>query len=316
MNYTNPHPPPPTTPPNTMLRHKPAYYRSRDPVHNLKIKVSIRKIHSESFRAGAVAIDDDDDDDKEEESSSSDEDEDEDEGNSSDEDDDRTKKRAAAAKAKRRAARKKKKELKKKQKEQDLGDKGDPDIGAAPWEAVFSWQEKEFSPREILLYRPVDDEEDEASAAAQRKRRKRSNIVERGYEHELATRPKDEREVNPITCHLFTYTDKDGFVPEQSYAPATGSATGIMHVGQALVDLPRYGFYGCELCGVLSAVVLSGFHRSGWEFKPSTPSTPHAHPTHPLFSTSFHLFPLHPHPLHPPTSCLPISFPHPPILFL
>ena len=230
-----------------MLRHAPAYYRSRDPVHNLKIKVSIRKIHSEAHRAGAVVMDDEeekDEDSSEEEDSSQEEAEDssddEEEREKKKEAKDKRKKKKAKAKAKRKAERKKKKEQARKDKGEDnLGDKGDPDIGADPWEAVFSWQEKEFSPLELLTYRPPGDDEDEATVSARRKRRKRSNIVERGYEHELASRPADEREVEPITCHLFTYTDKDGFVPEQSYAPATGGSSGIQHVGQALVDLPR-----------------------------------------------------------------------------
>jgi hypothetical protein len=229
-----------------MLRHKPAYYRSRDPVHNLKIKVSIRKIHSEQHRAGAVVIDDEEEKEDDDSSDSEEEEEEEEEGDDSSDDEDekarKKKKKKEKAKQKKEKA-KRKAERKKKTAASDdanIGDKGDPDIGADPWEAVFSWQEKEFSPLEILKYRPTDDEDDEATAAARRKRRKRSNIVERGYEHELASRPKDERDVEPITCHLFTYTDKDGFVPEQSYEPATGSAGGIAHVGQALVDLPRY----------------------------------------------------------------------------
>jgi hypothetical protein len=221
-----------------MLRHRPAYYRSRDPIHNLKIKVSIRKIHSESHRAGVVVMNEEEDDDDDDD----DDDSEKEEGSDSDSDEDeKTKKKRQRERAKRKAEKAKKKAAKKKRKElqENEGDKSDPDIGAAPWEAVFSWQEKEFSPREILLYRPGEDGEDEATAAARRKRRKRSNIVERGYEHELASGPKDECIIKPITCHLFTYTDKDGFVPEQSYAPATSSANGIMHVGQTLVDLPR-----------------------------------------------------------------------------
>jgi hypothetical protein len=229
-----------------MLRHKPSYYRSRDPVHNLKIKVSIRKISTVHTNTGGAVIVDPDEEEEKDSSSSSEDDDEEEEGNSSDEEDVRAKKKKEREKAKKKAAKKQKKKKekerkrkKKEEQEKKNGNKTDPDIGAAPWEAVFSWQEKEFSPREILLYRPAEQDEDEATAAARRKRRKRSNIVERGYEHELATGPEHDRQVKNITCHLFTYTDKDGFVPEQSYAPATGSANGIMHVGQALVDLPR-----------------------------------------------------------------------------
>ena len=44
-----------------MLRVPPAYYRSRDPIHNLKIKVSIRKTHQKrSTKAKVVGRGDDD----------------------------------------------------------------------------------------------------------------------------------------------------------------------------------------------------------------------------------------------------------------
>jgi hypothetical protein len=245
-----------------MLRHKPSYYRSRDPVHNLKIKVTIRKVKPAGHRAGAVMLEDEEDEDEvdDEDDSSSDEEEEKDDDDSDDSSDDeeerkkkqkeKRKKKAQRAKAKKKkkAQKKKQRELKKAQKlAQNGGIQTDPDIGAKPVEAVFSWQEKEFSPREILLYRPPEDDEDEAAAAANRKRRKRSNIVERGYEHKLASSDKKARQIENedgslSNFHLFTYTDKDGFVPEQSYAPATGSASGIQHVGQAVVDLPRYVF--------------------------------------------------------------------------
>ena len=131
-----------------MLRIPPAYYRSRDPVHNLKIKVSIRKTHQKRPAqakvvarggAGAKQVEDSDS-----SSSSEDEDEDEDElqrassdvPNSSDDEDvvaekdrrhaEKVKKRNEQMeenRAKKKAAKKKKKEKKKmkKKKQQKMG---------------------------------------------------------------------------------------------------------------------------------------------------------------------------------------------------
>ena len=223
--------------------------------------MSIRKTHARRSQAKVIAPGDDDQDEEGSSSSSnSDSDEDaelerasSDDPNSSDDESVvaeknrrheqkvkkwKEEKRKARAKKKAAKAKKKKKSQKKGGNKSGVGEV-DPDIGKAPWEAVFSWQEKEFSPRELLLYRPEEHDDVDNATRPKRKKSKSHNIVERGYEHELSRRDKNETKVEPGSMHLFTYTDKDGFVPEQLFAPATDSSTSIQHVGRALVALPK-----------------------------------------------------------------------------
>ena len=217
-----------------MLRVPPAYYRSRDPIHNLKIKVSIRKTHQKrSTKAKVVGRGDDDEkqadeSDSSSEDSSSSEDGDElerassDEPNSSDDEDEIAEKnRRHEAKVKKKKeerdkARAKKKAAKKKRKEERR--KGPPRTekrqGVSKWTRIsarlrgrrFLLAEKEFSPRELLLYRPKDHDDGE------KPKRKRVSIttllsVATSTSFRYAAKRRQKLRQVPCTCsHIPTRT--------------------------------------------------------------------------------------------------------------
>ena len=88
--------------------------------------------------------------------------------------------------------------------------RGDGDGDHTEWTRTFEWQEKVFGPRELLRYRPggVDGESGTEDDVLGR------TAIEMEYRNELKSADFGQIVRDHVdSAMLFTYTDKDGFVP-------------------------------------------------------------------------------------------------------
>jgi len=220
----------------------PVFYRVKDPIQNFHVRVNIKCVqtgnffgknrHKETF-GGPIdpALDDDLQDNNSDQESSDEEEGDERLEQASDKSEsdfsDNTENDHANK-------RKKKKNSKARNKNKTKDTSKDKLSRQRKWTASFTWQEKRFGPREILKYIDTD-----SSVGLGR------TAIEAEYKEEVSRRLRYGedllRDIGQVT--LFTYTDKDGFVPKNELTKfvTTSEEFVINPVAESIVTIPESG---------------------------------------------------------------------------
>ena len=185
----------------------PAYYRVTDPIQSLKLRISLKRIKKAERKGGKSSPS---------ASGASSNNGSDSENNSEAEDPYQDQDQDSEDGRRRSAQRDERKE----------------------WARTFAWQEKVFGPRELLRYRPggVDGESGTEDDVLGR------TAIEMEYRSELKRADVDALIAENVDCAmLFSYTDKDGFVPrnELNRFVSTSENFVLNPLAQSILLLPK-----------------------------------------------------------------------------
>ncbi|GBG32495.1 Meckel syndrome type 1 protein-like [Hondaea fermentalgiana] len=244
----------------------PVHYWTKDPIQNFRVRVALRCVQAGGFVTGQHEDEDVDEFDKtnfdntsdnsqsdvENEngdnalssSSNSSSGDSSDEGDSSDDDE---QEESLLGRQRKKNKKKHKKKKKKTQKEGDdnimtsqhkrQGRSRKRGTAQREWSETFTWQEKKFGPRELVRYLGSEDEEGNAGMGR--------TAIEAEYLEQIARRRRFGEDLlqDAERVMLFTYTDKDGFVPknEMTKFVTTSENFSLNPVAESIVTIPGTG---------------------------------------------------------------------------
>jgi len=105
------------------------------------------------------------------------------------------------------------------------------------WAETFTWQEKKFGPRELVKYLDADENGDNKGRGLGR------TAIEAEYREQLARRKRSGEDLleDASQVMLFTFTDKDGFVPKNELTKfvTTSEKFVLNNVAESIVRIPE-----------------------------------------------------------------------------